>query len=117
MKKLVHKKRMLAKYDNDVDELTREKFESTWNKLLKTKRNKYSFIFGGGPSLKEALFKLYSLVWRTEECPTLWEKTSLLQLFKGSGSVELLGNYRNLHIKCDYGKMFGHLVVSEARET
>ena len=101
--------------EEDDDELSREKFEATWRKLMTTKRDKYQFIFGAGPSLKDALFNLYSTIWKTKKCPSLWEKTSLLPIYK-YGPVENLSNYRNIHIKSDFGKMFGHLVVSEARE-
>ena len=55
--------------------LNRTKFESSWNVLKKTKKEKYNFIFNGGDALKEALFKLFCTVWKTEICPTLWNKT------------------------------------------
>ena len=69
-----------------------------------------------GKCLKPALLNLCKAVWRTERLPKSWSKTSLVQLFKGKGSRGVLDNYRHLHMKDEFPKFFGHLVVSAAKE-
>ena len=39
----------------------------------------------------------------------------MIQLFKGSGSVQDVGCYRNIHTKQDIPKLFGHIVTSAAK--
>ena len=114
MKKMIHEERMHQDYDKN-EELTRKQFEETWKILKSTKKGKYEFIFKAGDSLKEGLFNLFSKIWITEELPASWDITSLIQLFKGSGSVEEPSNYRNIHIKSEFGKMFSHLVLEKAK--
>ena len=87
---------MKERNDDDEDEpfLSRQRFEETWDVLKKTKRDKYKFIFNAGDALKEALFSLFSVVWGKEECPSLWEETKIIKLFKEVGSVNDLDIYR-----------------------
>ena len=55
--------------DNNLDELTEERFNDTYNIFAKRTGNKYNFIMKGGQSLKAALFNLCKVVWRTEKQP------------------------------------------------
>ena len=96
--------------EDDEPFLSRERFEKTWTTLKTTKKDKYKFLLNGGPSIKEAVFKLFQIVWETEECPLLWDRTRIIQIFKG-GIVEEPSSYRNIHIKGEIGKMFGHILV------
>ena len=115
LKKSLHEARMKEEIIDDEPVLTRRRFEATWHTLKATKKEKYKFIFGAGPDIKEALYALFSVVWRTEKCPEEWDKTKIIQIFK-AGLVEDLDNYRNIHIKSEAGKMFSHLVVSKIKE-
>ena len=82
---------------------------------LHNKEEKYTFLFNAGPDLKEAVFALFQVVWETETCPTFWEKTQIVQIFK-SGDIEDLECYRNIHLKSETGKMFSHILVSKLKE-
>ena len=64
----------------------------------------------------EAVFHLCKAVWYSEEIPASWHKSRLIQLFKGKGERTELDNYRHIHIKDEVPKVFGHLVMSAARE-
>ena len=118
-KKKVHESIMENKRDDKDEDLNRSKFESSWNILMRTRKEKYKFIFNGGTALKETLFELFKTVWRTEKCPSLWNKTQLIQLYKGSSDLGIgdLTNYRYLHIKNETSKMFCHMVMSGVKES
>ena len=116
MKELVHNVRMLEKVDDDMDELSIEKFNKTYDILTKKPGTKYDFIVKGGSSMKAALFKLCQAVWRTEDQPDSWCKSTLVQCYKGKGPRTVLDNMRHLHMKEETPKFFGHFVMSEAKE-
>ena len=114
-KKLLQLERMKRNDDKEEAKLSRNKFEATWKDLETNKREKYKFIFNGGESIKEALFTLFSRVWETEDIPSLWNKIQLVQIYK-SGPPNELTSYRNIHLKSESVKMFGHLVMSDAKK-
>ena len=62
--------------------------------------------------LKKSLFHLYGLVWDQEAMPEAWQKTNIIQIYKGKGPEEDLDNQRNIHVKSDIPKLFGHIVVT-----
>ena len=99
-----------------VSELSLVRFNSTFTKLTKKPGSKYDFIVKGGQVLKATLFRLYQLVWRTEALPDRWERSTLVQLYKGSGSRNILDNMRHIHMKDEVPKFFGDLVVSASKE-
>ena len=107
---------MDEEFENDILELTVEMFEGTYNTLKKKSGNKYDFIMKGGPAMKAALFKLCQAVWFKEMLPGRWEKSTLVQLFKGKGSRNVLDNMRHIHVKDEFPKFFGHLVVSASKD-
>ena len=81
-------------------------------KMLQRKgKKKYEFILNGGKSLHDALFKLYSVVWKKEKKPDIWRDTIIIQSYKGKKDRKDLDNIRNLHTKPDVQKFFGHLVT------
>ena len=99
-----------------MDELSIEKFNKTYDILTKKPGTKYDFIVKGGPSMKAALFKLCQVVWRTEDQPVSWSKSTLVQCYKGKGPRTVLDNMRHLHMKEETPKFFGHLVMSEVKD-
>ena len=112
MKEVIHRLRMDEEDEaDDVLELTDGKFEETYKKLFKRPGEKSKFIMKAGESLKPALFNLCKAVWKSERLPKCWSKTTLVQQFKGKGSRGVLDNYRHLHMKDEFQKFFGHLVV------
>ena len=70
----------------------------------------------GGHSLFNALYKLFYLVWKNEYIPIEWQKSSLVQLFKGKGCVSDLDNMRFIHNKSNIAKFFGQIVISQAKD-
>ena len=106
---------MLERLENDLDELSEEMFENTFQTLSKKAGEKYDFIFKGGPALKAALFNLCKCAWASEALPQSWQETKLIQLYKGKGSQNLLQNMRYIHIKSEFPKFFGHIVVSSMK--
>ena len=112
----IHCIRMNEKIPNDIEELTFEMFENTFEDLKLNKSTKYQFFIKGGNSVKESLFKICSVVWKTEVVPESWAETTLIQLYKGKGCRSNLDNMRHIHIKDEYPKFFGHIVVSAAKD-
>ena len=119
MKELVHTIRMNDHSDDvdDLEELSETRFNKTYETLSKKSGSKYNFITKAGDSLKAAMFKLCQVVWKTEKQPERWCKSTLIQLFKGVGDRGVLDNQRHIHMKDEFPKFFGHLVVTAAKET
>ena len=112
---LVHEARMEEIVVHDI-EFSKTIFENSLKDLKKKNKDKYEFILKGGNDFKEALFKLCGLVWGSEEKPDQWRKTMIIQLFKGKGEKNEFSNQRNIHTKLDVPKIFGHMVMSQAKE-
>ena len=68
--------------------------------------------------MKDALFSIFKLIWKTEKKPKSWRNTEIIQLFKGRGKGSMLdlNSYRNLHTKIDTRKLFGDIVITAAKE-
>ena len=90
--------------EDDIQELTLDTFEKTYITLSKKPGSKYKFIMKGGPAVKAALFKLCQLVWQTEKQPQTWERSALVQLYKGKGPHSILDNMRHIHCKDEFPK-------------
>ena len=116
LKDIVHLVRMEELIPDDMEDLTIERFETTYETLKKSKWTKYQFIMKGGEAMKAALYRLCQTVWISEKLPDRWEKSTLIQLFKGKGLLSVLDNMRHLHIKDEFPKYFGHLVVSACKD-
>ena len=84
LKDLVHLVRMEEICEDDIHELTIDRFEKTYSTLSKKPGSKYKFIINGGQAVKAALFRLCQVVWQTEKQPQTWERSSLVQLYKGT---------------------------------
>ena len=116
LKDIVHLVRMEEICEDDIQELALNTFEKTYITLSKKTGSKYKFIMKGGPAVKAALFKLCQLVWQTEKQPQTWERSALVQLYKGKGPRSILDNMRHLHCKDEFPKFFGHLVFSASKD-
>ena len=110
----IHETRMTETVEDDI-ELTSTIFENSLKEIEKKNKKKYEFILNGGDDLKNALFKLCCMVWKTEDKPEQWRKTLIIQLFKGKGERNEFSNQRNIHTKMDAPKLFGHMVMSQAK--
>ena len=92
LKDIVHLVRMEEDISDDIDELTIDRFKKTYETLKKRKGTKYQFIMKGGAAMKAALYKLCQTVWVSEKLPESWDKSTLIQLFKGKGLSSVLDN-------------------------
>ena len=54
-------------------------------------------------------------MWNNESEPDQWRDTNIIQIYKGKGSKDDLGNLRNIHTKLETPKFFGHMVVNAAK--
>ena len=92
-----------------------------YTKLLKqlSQKNgtKYEFILKGGIELKPALFFLYKKVWHNETIPETWTHTTVCQIWKRKGDQQDQKNMRNLNLKEDVTKVFGHMIMNSVKET
>ena len=110
----LHKVRMHSHTDSNY-ELPDDLFDSTFSELSKKPGTKYDFITKAGPSMKSALRNVCKTAWRSEILPEKWSQSTLFQIYKGSGAVNELKNYRFIHMKSDFSKFFGHLVMNKAK--
>ena len=101
---------------NDLEDLPVELFDKALKRVSSKPGEKYKFIVRGGYSLKNALFVLFSTVWKNESIPDSWHESELVQLWKGKGSKSILDNMRHLHIKKDTQKMFNQMVTIAAED-
>ena len=115
VKRYSHEQRMVHMEDDDT-ELTDTQIQETYVMLARKPGSKFSFITEGGESLKAALFNLCKTAWKSEILPTRWSESRLVQLYKGTGSRQELSNYRFIHLKDEFQKIFGHLVLANAKE-
>ena len=83
--------------------------------MSKKPGNKYEFITKAGYSLKAALFNLCKTIWRSEKIPDNWQESNVIQMWKGHGPQSNLDNIRHLHVRDQLSKVFGQMVVSEAK--
>ena len=100
---------------DDINSLTPEMFNSALQGLARKHPEKYKFILKGGSSLLDALYSIYFSVWKTEQIPKVWHEAQLVQLRKGKDSMSDLPNNRFIHTKSDISKVFGQIVISEAK--
>ena len=110
----VHAKGMKEVIEEDMD-FSMEIFEKSLKALKKKKANKYDFSIRSGKSHKVALFRLFENVWNNEIEPEQWRDTNIIQIYKGKGSKDDLGNLRNIHTKLETPNIFGHMVVNAAK--
>ena len=108
--------RMIEVTHGDCENLRHDQFKSALDYVSKKHSNKYKFILKGGKSLLSAIYDLFSKVWRTEVIPDVWFNSTLVQLYKGKGSINELDSMRYIHIKADIQKLFGQIVISAAKD-
>ena len=114
MKQLVHDVRMEVFVENDL-EYTTDLFKKSLKVVRSKGGEKYKEIINGGSSLLKALDRVYRAVWKTEIVPEGWKKSVLLELDKGKQNKKDLYGKRLIHLKEDYQKLFGNIVMSAAK--
>ena len=73
------------------------------------------FITKAGLGFIEAVFDLFSRIWKEETTPSEWEYTTLIQIYKGKGLKEMLENNRFIHTKEWMPKLFEYITVSKMK--
>ena len=63
-----------------------------------------------------AIYELFSKVWKYEVVPDGWFNSTLVQLYKGKGSINELNNMGYIHIKDDIQKLFGQIIMAAAKD-
>ena len=98
IKKELHDLRM---EDNDDEEfeLLKDDYDEVLSKFQSKTTKSYDFILKGGPSYKDAMFKLCKLMIKKEVFPTSFRKTLLNMIWKQKGLAEILKNNRFIHSK------------------
>ena len=114
-KLFLHLSRMKDLTVHESDILTEESFNYTYNRLAKKPGHKMDFIMKAGNSLKPALYQLCKRVWDEEKIPESWNTSTLVQLYKGSGPKNRLENQRFIHMKGEFSKFFGNLLMDSAK--
>ena len=84
-KNLIHEYRMSVRNPEDEIEYSDNLFWNALERLKKNKNQKYDFVLKAGEELKQALNKLFKLVWTQEKKPEQWRLTNIIQIFKGRG--------------------------------
>ena len=115
LKNLVHDSRMNETINDDDIKFSSSLFYNTLDGLRKENNNKFVTITKSGKSLHLALCNLFERIWNTEIMPAQWNLTNIVQIFKGQGPKNELGNYRNIHTKTEIPKLFGKMVTSLAK--
>ena len=116
-KEKLHEERMVENIENDCEELSFEMFSSALKKVSNKHKSRYQFILNAGKSLINALFFLYSTVWKKEVIPDTWHDSLLIQLPKGKPNLNNLDNIRHIHLKEIVPSLFGQIITLHAKDT
>ena len=102
---------------NQSEELnfTEDMFKSALQRISEKHSSKYKFILKGGTAYINSLYTLMKSVWESENIPSLWKQTDIIQIYKGKGSPSDLSNHRNIHTKTETRKLFGEIVTNEVK--
>ena len=84
-KNLIHEYRMSVRNPEDEIEFSDNLFLNALERLKKNNNQKYDFVLKAGEELKQALNKLFKLVWTQEKKPEQWRLTNIIQIYKGRG--------------------------------
>ena len=116
-KEELHQERLKEIVHDDLDELPEDLFNETLKQISEKPGNKYEFIKKAGYSYIQALYQLFSTVWKTEKIPNKWHESTLTQLFKpGKKDVTNLNNFRHIHNRQELSKFFTLMVINIAKE-
>ena len=96
-------------------EITDEDFQEFLKQISKKKKEKNQFILKAGESYLKVLLALYRKVWKSEEKPSKWQKTTCIQLFKGKGKENDFNCQRFIHTKEEEPKGFEHILINKVK--
>ena len=107
---------MAERLDDNIEELSYEMFLNAMKKVSLKHKDKYQYILRAGNSLLNAIFSLYSLVWKKEDIPESWSDSLLVQLPKSKAKEYDLNGLRHIHLKEDLPKLFRQIVTLAAKD-
>ena len=96
--------------------VTEEAFERVMDNLEKKNKRSYDFVVKSSSEFKRAIFKLCKRISCSENIPSRFFLTILIQLYKGKGCLQQLTNSRYLHIKDYLPRVFEALVVDDMKD-
>ena len=114
-KQVDHESMMKRNSEEDIWSLDRRLFDKVL-KRLKDKNKKMFFpINKAGPKYKDAIFHLMKRLIDNEEVPSVYDNTSLTQIWKKKGSALSLNNMRFIHMKCWRPKLLEAIIMEDMK--
>ena len=101
--------------NEDGNTITDEDFATFLKQITKKNKEKYQFILKAGKSYKKVLLALYRKVWDSETKPSMWKKTTCIQLYKGKGKQDDFNNQRFIHTKDEIPKGFEQILINKVK--
>ena len=115
LKEEAHKMRMNERVVEEDTEISEEEFFSTLAKFESKNSPTYNFIVNSGLKFRMAIFKLCKRFIDSEEFPSSFDVTTLIQLLK-KGSQLFLDNSRFIHMKLWLPRLCEALTVRKTRD-
>ena len=116
LKDLLHDMRMEDKSDQS-NKISEETFKKVLDKNKRGNKRTYDFLLKAGEGFKKSVFKLCSRMIEEENFPKSFDKTSLVQIYKGKGPSNVLSNSRFIHTKDWLPRTCESLIVTEMKDT
>ena len=110
-------KRMMENNTSGDFVLTQEGYWHLVDKFRRKDKRSYDFLIKAGGKFQAAVFKLCARIINGEEVPSCFDKTLLIQLYKGKGNPQELGNSRFLHMKEWLPRLCEAAVVEAEKKT
>ena len=86
-------------------------------KLKRKGKNSYDFLTKAGEGFKNVFFEFCKRIHTEEIFPTRFDKTTLIQIYKGKGPAQELGSFRFIHMKEWAARLTESLVVEGLKDT
>ena len=116
LKELLHDMRMEDKSDQS-NKISEDTFKKVLDKNKRGNKRTYDFLLKAGESFKKSVFKLCSRMIEEETFPKSFDKTSLVQINKGKGPLNVLSNSRFIHTKDWLPRTCESLIVTEMKDS
>ena len=115
LKEMLHDIRMKNKTESSIN-ISEETFKKVLEKNKKGKKKTYDFLLKAGKKFKQSVYKLCSRMIDEESFPRSFDKTNLVQIYKGKGPRDVLSNSRFIHTKDWLPRTCESLIVTEMKD-
>ena len=92
-------------------------FEKVLEKIKKGKKKTYDFLINAGERFRAVVFNLCKRMIEEENFPKSFDKTNLVQIYKGKGRKDILSNNRFIHTKEWLPRTCESLIVGEMKDS